>query len=144
MPEFWWLQEFLKGTILSCAKPLVILFTHIFQTGMVPSKFKDAVSVPLFKEKGSKHDPSNFRLISNLSSYNKIFERIVKCRLTKFLNDNQIFADNQHGFRNKRSCQTALTVFSQFVHDKLDEKKKVLALFVDLKKAFDFVKQTFN
>lgn len=130
---------FLKNTFAACLVPLSILFTCIFQDGNVPQGFKKATVLPLFKKKGSRSDPANYRLLSNLSSYSKVFERIIKARILNKVEDSKLLSDQQHGFRSHRSCQTALTVFSQYVFDNLEKKKKVLVTYVDFKKAFDFV-----
>jgi hypothetical protein len=50
------------------------------------------------------------------------------------------FIDQQHGYRTSRSCQTALTLFSQDIYNAIDGKNsRAGAVFVDLRKAFNSV-----
>ena len=68
-------------------------------------------------------------------------EHIIVSNIMKHVSNNNILSDFQHGFRNKRSCETQLV---QFVHDlaiNLDSKKHVQTdvLIKDLAKAFDKV-----
>jgi hypothetical protein len=46
----------------------------------------------------------------------------------------------QHGFRKDKSCSTALRLFTNFLYTAIDQKKgRAVAVFVDLRKAFDSV-----
>jgi len=95
--------------------------------------------VPLYKGKGPKTNPSSYRPISLLPTTSKVFENIVHSRLNSFLNTHNIFCENQHGFRQDRSTESAITKFLNEVKLALDNKKRVGAVFVDFKKAFDLV-----
>ena len=66
---------------------------------------------PLFK-KGSRRDPSNFKLISMLPLLLKTFERIVLDQTNNFLSLNKILYNYQYGFRKKHSTDTFLLSFS--------------------------------
>ena len=57
----------------------------------------------------------------------------------QFLECNLIFADEQHGYRQGRSTQTALTKAYDFILNGFNNKKKISAIFCDLSKAFDTV-----
>jgi len=131
--------SFLKITFPALVIPLTFLFSSIFISGTVPRCFKNAIIKPLYKNKGSKMDPHNYRPISLLPPLSKIFEKICKSRLNHEVNTSGKLHDEQHGFRNRRSCITALTIFSQDIAEALDEGEMVLVVFVDLKKAFDYV-----
>ena len=66
---------------------LARIFNPSFQSEYVPSKFKNAVVIPLLKNAGlDVDDPSNFRLISNISLTSKILECLVLSRLDVHLN----------------------------------------------------------
>ena len=87
------------------------VITFIFQTslnsGTVPSDWKKAQVCPLFK-KCDKTDPANYRPISLTCILCKTMEHIIASNLCKHLNLNKILYDLQHGFREKRSCETQL------------------------------------
>jgi len=121
--------------------PLSIIFSNIMTTGNFPNSFKKAYVLPLFKGKGSVTDPSNYRPICLLSNLSKLLEYVINCRIMSKVEETGLLDDNQHGFRQGRSCTTALTVFSQQIFKDLDKPNNlVLVVYFDLKKAFDSLK----
>jgi len=130
---------FIKNTLPALLLPLSILFTFFIRVGQIPDSFKKAVSFPLYKNIGSRNDPKNYRLISNLPLLSKLFERVIKARVMAYIEKEGLLCDEQHGFRTRRSCMTAMSVFTQKLFEDLNKGKIVLVLFVDLRKAFDFV-----
>ena len=68
---------------------------------------KIAKVVSIFK-KGSTFLPTNYRPISILSCFNKLFEKLICRRLVSFLESNHIFYDYQFGFRKLHSTTLAL------------------------------------
>ena len=68
---------------------LVILINESFTTGIFPDKLKMAEVIALHK-KGASDNLSNYRPISLLSIFGKIFEKIMYKRLYKFLEINEI------------------------------------------------------
>lgn len=66
----------------------------------------------------NKENISNYRPISMLSNFSKIFEKIIKTRLITFLEKNQF------GFRPGKSTTGALYTTIKFLYKELDQKKK--------------------
>ena len=66
---------------LNVAKPLADIVNLSFQTGIYIDVLKISKVAPIFKEKGSDLDYSNYRPISLLSNINKIIEKIMHERL---------------------------------------------------------------
>ena len=118
--------------------PLKLLFNRSLQEGLVPSLWKCANVTPIFK-KGSKSEASNYRPISLTSVVIKIFERILKDKITSFLDKHNLIIDTQHGFRNNRSCLTNLLEFYNYVFSNYDERIPSDIIYLDFKKAFDTV-----
>ncbi|XP_044763830.1 uncharacterized protein LOC123320547 [Coccinella septempunctata] len=58
-------------------------------------------------------------------------------RLTEFLTECNIVTNNQHGYINNRSTQSAIFSFTQAVLKCLEEGDMAMGLFLDLSKAFD-------
>ena len=109
---------------------------HIFQSlDYVNHIFKE---IALYK-KGVKYDPNNYRPISLLSHFDKIFEKILCRRLVSFLERNKISYCYQYGFRKLYSTVLALIEITDHIKRLLDEKKYVISIFIDFKKAFDTV-----
>ena len=62
----------------------------------------------VYKGKGSKDDPTNYRPISVISHISKIIEKIVKTQLVNFLETHHIMSPFQSAFLKYHSTQTAL------------------------------------
>ena len=97
----------LKQLKTEIAPVICLLFEKSLQTGQLPSDWKKAQVCPLFK-KGDKTEPSNYRPISLTCILCKVMEPIIASNLSKHLNKHNILYELQHGFREKRSCETQL------------------------------------
>lgn len=120
---------------------LQYLINSSFEKGIFPDKLKEAVVIPLYKS-GSKHECNNFRPISLLSTFAKIYEKLMKKRLIHFLEQNNFFSSKQFGFREGLNTENALKHFMETVYTGLNSNKKVSGMFLDIKKAFDTVDHT--
>ena len=133
------IQPFILYMIIPIIAPLLAhLFNKCVTNGVYPNVFKVARVVPLHKA-GDKTSVLNYRPISTLSIFNKIFEKIIHDRLYKFITNNRILTDAQFGFR--KSSDTGLATFS-LVTDLLESfknKSYTICMFLDLKKAFDTI-----
>lgn len=117
---------------------LVVLINQIFNTGIYPDSFKEAIVLPVFKS-GNKKSMNNYRPISILTIFNKIVEKVLHNRISKFLNKHNLLNIRQYGFRKSASTESAAFEVSNYIQNALNNKKKVSATFIDLKKAFDSV-----
>ena len=120
--------------------PLATIFYQSICSGIFPSKLKCAKIVPIFKEEDDTL-PENYRSISLLSIYNRIFEKLMYPRLTKFVRDCNILYDQQYGFRSKHNTQHAILDIVNTILQNMDNGKFSCGVFIDLKKAFDTVNQ---
>ena len=100
------LVRLLKSAKRVISVPLATIFNQSISSGIFPSKLKRAKTIPTFKDEDDSL-PENYRPISLLSIYNRIFEKLVYSRLTKFVKDCNILFDQQYGFRSMRSTQHA-------------------------------------
>ena len=128
--------NFVKQTIPVLLNPLLHIFTLSFKTGIAPSQFKIAKVIPIFKS-GDKSSMDNYRPISLLSTFSKILEKIVASRLLTFLDDGNILSKFQFGFRRGHSTVHPMVHFLNKITESLNKKKHSIAIFCDLKKAFD-------
>jgi len=96
----------LKLSVPYILSPLTYLCNLMISTGTFPTRLKFAEIKPLHK-KGEKSNISNYRPISLLTAFSKIFEKIIFTRLTHHLSDNHILAKEQFGFKNKSSTDLA-------------------------------------
>ena len=97
----------------------------------------DKTNKPLFKHKGEKTDPNNYRGISIIAPLAKVFEKILAAQIHLKLNN--VLFDAQHGFREDHSCESALHELISDLNSSKDKKLTSLLLFIDFKKAFDLV-----
>ena len=105
-------------------------------TGKYFSFFRVAKVTPVYKH-GNAQMVSNYRPISVLSAFSKILEKIVHKRILPFLNQNNILSKLQFGFRPTFSTHLACSYLSSKISYILNDNNLVLAIFLDLTKAFD-------
>ena len=82
---------------------------------------------------------NNYRPISILSNFSKIFEKLVVARLTNFLKKLNILHDNQYGFRPKLSTTHAMLDVINGISTNMSKNQYTGLICLDLKKAFDTV-----
>ncbi|XP_057298769.1 uncharacterized protein LOC130629535 [Hydractinia symbiolongicarpus] len=95
--------------------------------------------VPVYKNKGSSIDVSNYRPISLLSNIEKIYEKVMYNRIIGFLNNHDILYPKQFGFRKQHSTSQAVLTIVERIRHCLDKGELACGVFVDLQKAFDTV-----
>ena len=126
----------LKKIAFQLANPLRHIINLSFENAIVPTQLKIAKIVPIFKS-GDTESMDNYRPISLLNSFSKIFEKIVCSRLVIFLENNNILSPSQFGFRSKHSTVHPMVKLTNFVSEALNKKEHAIAIFCDLRKAFD-------
>ena len=117
---------------------LVDLFNAILNSGFFPSQWSEGIIVPLFK-KNDPNDVNNYRGITLVSCFSKIFTGILNNRLKNWAENNSIISDSQFGFRKGRSTTDACFVLNAIIQKILNEKGRLYCAFIDFKKAFDSV-----
>ena len=132
-------SSFIKRLAGSLALPLMMLFRKSMETGEVPEQWREANVTAIFKKKGSRCKPGNYRPVSLTSQIGKIFERLIRDKIVSFLKENGELRDSQHGFRARRSCLTNLLEFLDTVRDYVDQGVPVDTVYLDFQKAFDKV-----
>ena len=118
--------------------PLSELFNMSIKTGEFPTKMKLAKVLPIYKS-GSHDLLENYRPISILSVFSKIFERMMFNRMWRFIEKFKIINDRQFGFKPKSSTELAISVLYDSLLRTFDQKQYTLGVFIDLKKAFDVI-----
>lgn len=125
---------------LKQAKTLLVpIITHLtnlcFNQGIFPTLLKQSIITPVYKA-GDRDDVNNYRPTSVLPSISKILEKIINNRLINYLNKFDILSNSQFGFKIGKSTEDAVT---SLITEHLDQGRKCLTVFSDLKKAFDTV-----
>ena len=78
--------------------PLTYLINASFSSGYYPKLLKYAKVIPIHKSK-SPHEISNYRPISLLPYFNKIWEKLMYDRLISFIDENKLIYEHQFGFQ---------------------------------------------
>ncbi|XP_045446602.1 uncharacterized protein LOC123654761 [Melitaea cinxia] len=129
---------FLKRYHEILVPPLTHIFNLIFSTGIFPDLFKLAEVIPVYKG-GSRDCVRNYRPISKISTLSKIIEKLINKRLIDYLESNNLLSSSQFGFRPGSSTSDAVHQLTDHIVKKIDKKNKILAVFLDIAKAFDAV-----
>lgn len=114
------------------------LINNGIESRIFPKALEYANFKPIFEDRDSKLT-NNYRPISLLNIFSKIFLEIFKSRLFEFLNRHKII-DKQFGFREDLSMQNAILELTSKMYRALDQKMKAIRVFLDLSKPFDTVK----
>ena len=120
------------------APVLQLIFQRFLDTGKLPDIWKEANVSPIFK-KWEKSDPSNYRPISLTCVLCKVLEDIVASSLAKHFTELDILYDLQHGFGEKRSCETQLIMLVDELAKNMQMGKQTDLILLDFSKAFDKV-----
>ena len=91
------------------------------QKGVFPSKLKEAKVIPVYKS-DDETEPGNYRPISLLSVFNRIFEKLMYHRLNSILDKNNVLFKAQYGFREKHSTQHAILDTVNIIQNNMDLK----------------------
>ena len=99
-------MKLLKLCSYYISSPLNYICNRSLFTGVFPDRLKYTSIQPLFKI-GSKDDINNYRPISILTSFSKIFEKVMQKRLLKHLTEHNILVKEQYGFRTNLKTDNA-------------------------------------
>ena len=102
---------------------------------MFPSSWKSALVTALYKNKGSRNAPANYRPISLLKSISKLCERILFDVL--YTHVTPALTQAQSGFGRGDSTQYEVTRLVQYIITHRHNKDHVGVVFFNLAKAFD-------
>ena len=130
-----------KQCIDNYVVPLTYVINMSLMEGIFPSELKLAKVVPIFKSGESDKVP-NYRPISVLSFFSKIFDKIMCNTVVNFMDKNDIFFyQYQFGFRKRHSTQHAIITLVDKITSSLDSGDLIIGLgvFLDVKKTFDTV-----
>ena len=130
--------RFLMEGADTIAEPLCQIFNKSLEDGQLPEDWKIANITPIYK-KGKKSDPANYRPVSLTSCPCKVMELLLRERIMKHLNDNDLLTDSQFGFRSGRSCSLQLLEIVDKWLNSMDRNIATDVAFLDFSKAFDSV-----
>jgi hypothetical protein len=129
--------------IIKLSSPFTIFsLTHICNAalnyGVFLDRLKYTIVKPIYK-KGNKQDISNYRPVSLLTSFSKVFERLICNRLYAHFDMSNILAQKQFGFRTQHSTEQSAFSLINSILTAMNNNQIVGGIFCDLQKAFDRV-----
>ena len=132
-------NEILKKSRNYIAPMLCSLFNKILESGYFPSKWSQALIVPIYKQ-GQSKNPQNYRGISLLSCVGKAFTKILNKRLYDWAEQNEVLFDSQAGFCKGKGTVDHIFVLQGLISKYLSKKGgRFYGVYVDFKTAFDSV-----
>ena len=129
--------KILKELSHEISLPLSHIFNKSLESGKIPDEWKTAVVTAIHK-KGSKNEAGNYRPVSLTCILCKVLESIIRDAIVGHFNENKLYAECQHGFRNKRSCISQLLEVIEDLTVYFDGES-VDIVYLDFRKAFDTV-----
>ena len=118
---------------------LLGLINESWTRGELPSQWKESTIIPLLKPGKDSHNPKSYRPISLTSAICKVMETMVANRLTSHLENKGLLSDTQSGFRRNRSTIDQILRLESAIRIARLRKRKLMAVFLDLEKAFDLM-----
>ena len=114
------------------------IYNQWIETGIVPNTLKVSQVTPVYKN-GDATDPANYRPISTLSSFSKVFEKLIYNHLYTFLEKYGIFVLVSIWFRKGYSTEQAVLEITDSRKKAMDKKLVTCGIFLDFSKAFDTI-----
>ena len=117
---------------------IVILFNQSISQGVFPQPLKNAKVIPCHKG-DSILEMSNYRPISLLPIFSKVFEKLMYTRVISFIKKHNILFENQFGFQSNMCTEFAVNSLINNITKCLENKETGICIFLDFAKAFDTV-----
>jgi hypothetical protein len=95
--------------------------------------------MPIYKADKDPIDPRSYRPIALSSVLLKVMEHLVKNRVEWFVENNDLLAKSQFGFRKGRSTSDSLGIFTTDIRLAFSRNESVVAAFLDITAAYDNV-----
>ncbi|EZG42817.1 endonuclease-reverse transcriptase [Gregarina niphandrodes] len=129
--------EALKTDLDQASKLLEYEYGRLWEGFPLPHDWLHTEILPIYKGKGSKSDPANYRPIALLNTAVKILGSIVADRVNA-ATANRI-SDSQSGFRRGRSTIHNVMYIQTYLRESYNRRKETVVILIDLKAAFDSV-----
>ena len=111
-----------------------------FNCHIIPSSWQKAIISPIPKRASKDpYVPLNYRGISLLSCFYKIYSCLISNRVSLQCENNGLIVDEHNGFRANRSCLDHIFSICSVVRNSILDKLNIFAAFIYMRKAFDWV-----
>nr|CAI5850572.1 unnamed protein product [Callosobruchus analis] len=124
------LPKCVKQTLLS-------LYNSIWHSHEYPEQWREAYVIPFVKADKDPQLLSSYRPISLTNCLSKLLESMVNFRLMWHIENNELLAASQVGFRKFRSTSDSLAALESTIQTSFGKREHLTAVFFDLEKAYD-------
>ena len=128
----------IKSNTIIFSNHFMILYNLSLVKSVFPTLLKVARVSPCYKS-GQQNIIDNYRPISSLPIFSKVFERLTLIRMESFISRENILTSCQFGFRKGCSTTHAVVKLLSHVVQAYHRKAYSACFFLDLRKAFDTV-----
>ena len=118
------------------SKPLVMIWRKSLASTDIAQVMRWSLIIPVHKS-GNRDQAEMYRPIALTSHLIKIFEKVIRKSVTKFLEEYSLYNENQHGFRAGHSCLSQLLGHYDKILRLMEEGYNVDVIYLDFAKAFD-------
>ena len=122
-------------------KKLIVAITNLTNAIMkydyFPNYWKKSIIIVIGKPGKDPTFPDNYRPISLLPTISKVVERVIKKRIVKFSEENNIIPQFQFGFRSAHSAEQQAYKITEYITKGFSSKLITGACFLDIERAFD-------
>ena len=132
-------SKILKELGKELSYPISILFNTSLETGEIPEDWLAAEVIAIYKRKGNRSDPANYRPVSLTCILCKILEDLIRDAIVDHMTEYNLYSSSQHGFRKQRSCMSQLIEVMDNFTQMIEDGHDIDIIYLDFKKAFDSV-----
>ena len=115
------------------------LFNLVLLTGIISEEWCISNIIPLYKNKGDICNPDNYRVISIVCCFGKLFISVINRRLGIFIDGYGLIGSEQGGFRKGHSNIDHVFVLKTLIDLYLNKRKRIYCCFINYLKTFDNV-----
>jgi hypothetical protein len=131
--------EMIKKLTPSLSEQLKDIVTLCFNSGHIPSQWKDATIYPIPKPTDWNCHLKNTRPICLIETARKLMTKIMTNRLALILSEHKILKGNNYAGLPGGSCHTPIHVLESIIHDSNTYNKPLFIFLQDISKAFDSI-----
>ena len=129
----------LRDAFVCLVSELTYIYNASLDTGVFPTAWGIGIVTPIPKTNSSSKNAKDWRPITQISLPGKILERVIHTQLSKYLEDNNILYNNQHGFRSEHSTTSAVFSALKDIYENWNLNLISTCIFIDFSRAFDSI-----
>ena len=118
---------------------LAKLFDKCLKESYFPDCWKVSYVVPVFENVGERSTAKNYRPVSLLSVFSKVFKKLVNNKIVDHLEKCGLFSNFQYGLKSSQSTADLLTVVSNRTARAFNRSGATRAVALPISKTFDRV-----